>query len=169
MAVGFLKCRLGNGRHASFWFDSWTRLGPLISFVGCDGPRNFRVPLNAKVVDAYNSTGWTLANPRSNQAMELHVHLTTINLPREENGSGSYDWVVNNNSCKGFSSPKTWEVLRPKADLVSWYESIWFKGATPKHAFTMWIANLDRLPTKSRLTSWGMNIQTICGLCDRFP
>lgn len=29
----------------------------------------------------------------------------------------------------------------------------------------MWVANADRLPTRSRLASWGINIQTCCPLC----
>ncbi|CAN6885243.1 unnamed protein product [Brassica oleracea] len=29
----------------------------------------------------------------------------------------------------------------------------------------MWLANLNRLPTKVRLTSWGLNIQTACCFC----
>ena len=28
----------------------------------------------------------------------------------------------------------------------------------------MWTANLDRLPTKARLSIWGMTIDTVCGL-----
>ncbi|XP_013617799.1 uncharacterized protein LOC106372875 [Brassica napus] len=30
----------------------------------------------------------------------------------------------------------------------------------------MWIAHLDRLPTRSRLASWGLNTPTTCCLCD---
>ncbi|KAF3610437.1 hypothetical protein DY000_02049813 [Brassica cretica] len=29
----------------------------------------------------------------------------------------------------------------------------------------MWLANLNRLPTKVRLASWGLNIQTACCFC----
>ncbi|KAL0835030.1 hypothetical protein Bca101_086919 [Brassica carinata] len=29
----------------------------------------------------------------------------------------------------------------------------------------MWIANADRLPTRTRLASWGMNVPTRCPLC----
>jgi hypothetical protein len=46
-----------------------------------------------------------------------------------------------------------------------WASSIWFKGAIPKHAFNMWVAQLNRLPTRQRLASWGMNISTTCCLC----
>lgn len=68
-------------------------------------------------------------------------------------------------NCNGFSSARTWAALRPRAALVNWVDIVWFKGNTPKHAFNMWIANLDRLPTKSRLERWGMQIITTCRLC----
>lgn len=125
--------------------------------------------LNATVSDACDHEGWTLANPRSEQALALHLHLTSLNLPSDEHGLDRYDWVVDNKNNNGFSSSKTWAALRPRAELVSWYSSVWFKGNTPKHAFNMWIANLDRLPTKTRLANWGMQIQTTCGLCSRLP
>lgn len=32
----------------------------------------------------------------------------------------------------------------------------------------MWIAQLDRLPTRVRLASWGMHVPTTCCLCSRF-
>lgn len=35
LLVQFLKCEVGNGRTALFWFDSWNDLGPLLTFIGC--------------------------------------------------------------------------------------------------------------------------------------
>ena len=165
LAVNFVKCVIGNGRRASFWFDNWTIHGPLFNYIGLDGPRTLRVPLNATVSDACGENGWNLADPRSDNGVNLHAYLTTITLPSESSENDTYDWVVENKSCNGFSSSRTWSVLRPRANGVDWCSSIWFKGAIPRHAFNMWTANLDRLPTKTRLASWGMNIDTLCGLC----
>lgn len=33
----------------------------------------------------------------------------------------------------------------------------------------MWVANLDRLPTRQRLADWGMQIQNVCCICSSFP
>ncbi|CAG7864381.1 unnamed protein product [Brassica rapa] len=30
----------------------------------------------------------------------------------------------------------------------------------------MWLATLNRLPTKMRLASWGLNVQTTCCFCN---
>ncbi|KAH0880253.1 LOW QUALITY PROTEIN: hypothetical protein HID58_067647, partial [Brassica napus] len=59
----------------------------------------------------------------------------------------------------------TWEAVRPRAEEKVWAKSVWFSGAVPRQAFNMWLANLNRLPTKVRLTSWGLNIQTACCFC----
>ncbi|KAG7530875.1 Reverse transcriptase zinc-binding domain [Arabidopsis thaliana x Arabidopsis arenosa] len=155
--------------HASFWFDSWTPLGPLYNCFGSSGPSSLRVPLNATVSDVCNHQGWIIANPRSDQGVSLQIHLSTIALPSDDSGPDEFDWVVENKICKGFSSAKTWAVTRPRAAIVDWWDSVWFKGHIPKHAFNMWIATLDRLPTKTRLSSWGLQIQDTCGLCSLSP
>ncbi|CAL9213946.1 unnamed protein product, partial [Arabidopsis halleri] len=43
--------------------------------------------------------------------------------------------------------------------------SVWFKGAVPKLAFHMWVSNLNRLPTRQRLASWGVITSADCCLC----
>lgn len=168
LAERFVKCSVGNGKIASFWFDSCTPLGPLIKVLGEEGPRSSRIPLNAKVADACNQQGWILASPRSEQAMALHSHLTTIRLPSNSTLEDTYCWIVNDVKCRGFSSKLMLEAARPREEVKDWFNSVWFKGATPKHAFTMWTAQLDRLPTPIRLASWGMLIPTTCCLCSAF-
>lgn len=68
-----------------------------------------------------------------------------------------------------FNSQATWEVLRPRQPSQPWHDEVWFKGAVPKHAFTMWVANDDRLPTRSRLASWGLAVPLTCPFCCALP
>ncbi|XP_023638978.1 uncharacterized protein LOC111830676 [Capsella rubella] len=165
LAKNFINCRIGDGRKASFWFDSWTSFGPLIKYIGPEGPRSLRVNLNAKVSEVCNPNGWTLAAPRTDLSVNLQVYLSSQNLPSASLESDIYEWVVADHICEGFSAAKTWSALRPRENKVDWYDSIWFKGAIPRNALTMWAANLNRLPTKGRLCRWGMNIDPICDLC----
>ncbi|KAF3517994.1 hypothetical protein DY000_02059606 [Brassica cretica] len=65
-------------------------------------------------------------------------------------------------------SSTTWEVLRPRQEKKDWVDVVWFKGAVPKHCFTMWVTNYDRLPTRSRLAGWGMLVSAECAFCSRF-
>ncbi|CAG7886632.1 unnamed protein product, partial [Brassica rapa] len=89
----------------------------------------------------------------------------TLSLPATAVSEDEFFWETNGTSDGSFSAAHTWEVLRPRETKKQWAELIWFKGAVPKYAFNMWIANADRLPTRTRLASWGLNIPTCCPLC----
>ncbi|XP_018453481.1 uncharacterized protein LOC108824553 [Raphanus sativus] len=67
-----------------------------------------------------------------------------------------------------YKSATTWDILRPRQDTKSWVDVVWFKGAIPKLSFHMWIANYDRLPTRTRLAAWGLPITTQCPFCSNF-
>lgn len=81
-------------------------------------------------------------------------------------GEDSFHWVIDGRDINGFSSSRTWEVLRPREAPKNWSKSIWFSGAILRQAFNMWLANLNRLSTKLRMSSWGLNVQTACSLCN---
>lgn len=55
--------------------------------------------------------------------------------------------------------------MRPRQEVQDWVDVVWFKGSVPKHAFNMWIANYDRMPTRARLADWGLPISPNCALC----
>lgn len=166
LAKLFLKCNIGNGHKAWFWHDSWTPFGSLLSHLGDDGPRSLRIPRDAKVSEAHNGNGWVLASPRSDPALTLHIYLSSIQPLAASTAEDCFDWVIESKPCGGFSSSKTWEVLRPRSLEQSWAKLVWFKGSTPKHAFHMWVSHLDRIPTRSRLASWGLQVPTVCCLCN---
>lgn len=165
LAEKFVKCLVGNGHRASFWHDSWTQLGPVIKRLGLNGPRQLGIPVHSTVASACNRQGWLLREPHSEFALELHILLTTINLPSFSNMEDHYTWEVNGHVCSNFSSSITWEALRPRQPTKLWTEAILFKGATPAHAFLMLTAQLDRLPTMTRLASWGLNVDIRCCFC----
>ena len=165
IALRFIRTRLGNGREASFWYDVWTPLGQLITHIGPAGPRCMRVRKEAVVADAIRDSTWALPHPRSQQEVDLHIHLTSIILPLNVDAVDEYEWVASDISLHTFRSSVTWETLRPREEVKDWLDVVWFKGAIPKLSFTMWIANYDRLPTRSRLAAWGMQISPACPFC----
>lgn len=122
----------------------------------------WRVPLHATVSEACLENQWRLPAARSDIALELLAHLTTIDPLNAEARNDRYDWVVAGVTCKVFSSSRTWEDVRPRTATKDWTQLVWFKEGVPKHCFTMWIANLDRLPTRSRLASWGVQTDQSC-------
>lgn len=78
LAGRFIHRTIGNGNNAYFWFDSWIPLGPLISLLGFHGPRDLRIPLQAKVTAASNDTTCTLPDLRSNESAPLHAYLMHV-------------------------------------------------------------------------------------------
>lgn len=76
-----------------------------------------------------------------------------------------YEWIAGDSPFCDFRSSTTWEVLRPREEIKDWTDVVWFKGGIPKHSFTMWIANYDRLPTRARLASWGLPVSPLCPFC----
>jgi len=156
LAERFVKAKVGNVLKASFWFDNWTYKGPLIKLLGNVGLRPLRIPLNAKVADAFDASGWRHPLPRSITADSIFALLSSLPAPLPHLDSDCYFWSMNGDASQGFSVAATWEGFRPRSSLKGWTKSIRFKGAVPKHAFTMWIANLNRLPTLHMLLSWGL-------------
>lgn len=118
--------------------------------------------------EACNSSGWALPGARSPAAEQLQVYLTTIPLPSVESPSDNYFWLVNDVPFEKFTAKSTWEDMRQRASIKSWTSHVWFKGSVPRHSFLMWLVHLDRLPTRARLASWGLNTPTSCCLCDDF-
>lgn len=165
LAEKFIKAKVGNGGTVSFWFDCWTSLGPLIKYLGDVGSRPLRIPFSAKVADAIDGSGWRLPLSRSLTADSILSHLASLPPPSPLMVSDSYSWCVDDVDCQGFSAAKTWEVLRPRRPVKRWAKSVWFKGAVPKHAFNFWTAQLNRLPTRQRLVSWGLVSSAECCLC----
>lgn len=78
-------------------------------------------------------------------------------------------WLIGSDELESFATRKTWEVLSQRSEPLRWTDQVWFKGAIPRHAFIMWLMHLDRLPTRCRLTSWGLQIDMSCCLCGLLP
>lgn len=161
----FITSDVRTGCSISFLYDNWSPLGPLIKVLGTNGPRNLRTPIEATVSQACDERGWRLPHPRSDMEVLLHSFLTTFPSPTLDRGPDAFNRSTNGVSCCNFSSSKTWEVIRPRAPIQDIAKHIWFSGATPKHAFHLWVTNLNRFPTRSRLASWGLHIDTACCIC----
>lgn len=106
------------------------------------------------------------SSPRSEEALQLHAYLTTILPPHGALEDDSYTWRSNEEDAGSiYSASKTWNALRIRAERKDWRSLVWFKGSIPKHSFNMWVSNYDRLPTRMRLSSWGMDVPKHCCLC----
>ncbi|XP_019056486.1 PREDICTED: uncharacterized protein LOC109116115 [Tarenaya hassleriana] len=127
LAGKFIRCRIGNGNMASFWFDNWTDLGPLLDYIGSDGPRLLRIPLSGKVSDAVSGQSWLLPGARSQRIQDLHIRLLTLPTPSQAAGEDIYEWKSAENVAETWQelASKIWR--NPPANLsmcLSWMEAI---------------------------------------------
>lgn len=162
----FLRCSIGNGNRALFWHDYWTDLGPLYLMFGPAGPRALRIPIDATVSQAVSNGNWNLPPARSENAVTLHIVLSTISVPVSSDVEDAYAWRNRSGGfAASFSSKTTWERIRIASPPVLWHSVVWFKEEVPCCSFISWTAFLRRLPTRDRLISWGLNVPPGCVLC----
>lgn len=92
------------------------------------------------------------------------MHIPIPNAAIVENRSDSYSWSLSNDGK--FSFKHTWEHLRKRKRKIEWHNAVWFKNHTPKHAFITWTAMHDRLTTKFRMLTRGIEINSNCIFCN---
>ncbi|XP_018448702.1 uncharacterized protein LOC108820231 [Raphanus sativus] len=162
----FLRCGIGDGNTALFWYDYWAELGPLHLLFGTTGSRSLRIPLTATVSRAVTNGHWNLPPARSDFAETLQVILSTTTVPTSTSGADVYLWRLSSGGFgPSFSSRVTWERLRVATPMVPWHTVVWFKEEIPRCSFISWTAFLGRLPTRDRLISWGLSVPPGCALC----
>lgn len=168
LARPFIVCEVGAGITAKFWHDNWTGLGPLIDVTGPRGPQIVGMPIDVVVRDALRGKDWWLSSSRSRNPVILLLR-SALPCPGsvfESQQDDTYLWKSDQQApTNRFSAAGTWLALNPPAPPVPWSKSVWFKGRIPKHAFIAWVVSWNRLHTRDRLRSWGLNIPSICLLC----
>lgn len=99
----FLRINIGNGEDTFFWWDPWTPFGPLIQFLGNNGPLLLGIPLFSTVNEHITSLGWNLPPARSDKQTLLYAFITTINLSLN---SDNASWMIDDVKQKSFFSRK---------------------------------------------------------------
>ncbi|CAA7020439.1 unnamed protein product [Microthlaspi erraticum] len=161
-AFPLLRTLIGNGEDTFFWWDPWTPYGPLIHYIGCDGPSLMGIPLFSTVSDLITPQGWRLPSARSDKQLNLMAFITTMQLSLSND---QMVWVIDGVIQKDFSSSQVWNFIRDSKPEVSWANLIWHKARIPKHAFSAWFFVLNRNPTLDRITRWGCDVEQTCLLC----
>ena len=64
-----------------------------------------------------------------------------------------------------FSIVEVWKEIRPKQGKVDSHRLVLNYHVIPKHSLITWMAILNRLFTKDRLISWGLEMGGTCCLC----
>ncbi|GJW24475.1 putative gag-pol polyprotein [Tanacetum coccineum] len=73
-----------------------------------------------------------------------------------------------------FSVACVWDTIRSRANMVYWYNVVWFSHCIPRHAIHMWLVIQQKLKTQDRLRQWdvgpSIDLNLLkCPLCDLVP
>lgn len=161
MAKKFYRVEVKDGRKTYFWYESWNSLGCLADILEGRGYIDLGIPINA-VVSASRShrKRYHMITILNRIEMEIERYKSSIveeeNISLWRNGGGKFK--------KTFISNETWQVLRERHQECHWGKAVWFRYATPKYSFILWIAIKETLSTGDRMQSWNGNIDPSC-LC----
>ncbi|XP_013629369.1 PREDICTED: uncharacterized protein LOC106335396 [Brassica oleracea var. oleracea] len=157
-----IKLQLQNDHSACFWFDNWTPFGSLYLFLNgstsCLG-----IPLKATVGSLVTNSIWSLPPARSDKQLQLQTFLTTVQLTE---GEDHYDWEINGTKSSRFQTWKIYTYLRPELAKVRWEGVVWTKRGITRHNFHIRLVVQDRIPTRDRLIRWGLQVSSVCLLCN---
>lgn len=81
----FLRCAVGDGQRASFWYDFWTELGPL-HLLFSSGPRQLQIYDSGSVSDAVRNGEWFLPPVRSEKQSLFKLFYLLLQYHRLKKG-----------------------------------------------------------------------------------
>ncbi|KAJ9536731.1 hypothetical protein OSB04_un000116 [Centaurea solstitialis] len=158
----FVSVRIGNGLNTNAWEDKWCSCGPLSAFVPYRfiHAQSFQPNSNVRTIIETFQGAWP------NDWLMRYPVLYTDPLPLVDDAlEDSVVWDTNNGDGT-FSVKRAYDSLVGDHPLVTWSKVVWFSGHIPKHAFCLWLACLNRLPTQDRIREWKHNPPDMrCSLC----
>ena len=159
----WIKMRVGDGRNCRFWTDNWSPYGSLEAFLLGSSQSRLGIARTATLADLNEEGNWILPPARSEEWLQLQIHLTTVAL---NHTNDYYEWILEENPATKYSTSMVYKKLKGADGLVPWAKVIWNKGGIPRHSFLAWLFTLNRCPTRDRLLSWGLQTDSTCLLCN---
>lgn len=95
--------------------------------------------------------------------MEEMIQLANEIIPGDEPDKAQ--WLLAKSLL--FTVNFSWSVLRASSSKIPWASLVWFKGSIPKNCFIAWLAHMDRLPTKVRISKYIPQLDTSCEFCSQ--
>jgi hypothetical protein len=159
VARDFIHFSVGEGNKIFLWLDLWHPDGILLAKYGFRPIYDAGSQINAKLSSVIRDHHWNWPPARSDVLVSIQSQLSLVPL-----GDSDQAWWSISKSGK-YTCNETWDHIRNKRDIVSWWRLIWFPLAIPKQAFLLWLAVKNRLVTGERMASWGFQGDVLCVFC----
>ncbi|XP_048621873.1 uncharacterized protein LOC125591527 [Brassica napus] len=158
----WIKIRVGGGTSVRFWYDNWSPFGKLLDVISPGRTNTMGIPLSATLADIYSDGAWNIRLARSDIQIQVQSFMTTLTLTDTDD---SYYWETEGKEWTRYRTGRIYYLLKNHAHTVPWWKLVWNKGGIPKHSFSAWNTMLNRMPTKDRIISWGLQATPACILC----
>nr|GEV91106.1 hypothetical protein [Tanacetum cinerariifolium] len=164
----FIWSCIGDGRSTSMWFDKWCVASPLSNIISSRDITRAGFKHASKVRDRIQDGLWIWPNDWLVKYPILNS--IPVSIISDDN-SDSLEWRCRDGMGKPFSVHNVWDSIRPKDNLVSWCDLVWFHACILRHAFNMWLIFKQRLRTQDCLRSWEVDfgLAVVCPLCETQP
>lgn len=162
-AKNLYRVEVGNGKKASFWNESWSSLGCLNEFLSYSGCIDMGILAEATVAECVNHRR---RNHRVQKLNDIEEEIDKVKNRMHQDVEDVSLWRTASGKFKrSFSTKETWQITREKHCEYEWHKGVWFKNATPKYSFIVWLAVRDRLSTGCRMKNWNGNVDSSCIFC----
>lgn len=159
----WIKKRVGSGETTYFWTDNWSPFGKLLYYLHPRASNSMGVPLNAKLSDLCINGSWTLRSPRSEKQLQVQCFISSITLDASPD---RYEWEAEGVIWHKYQTGAMYNLLKRHVHVVPWHPIVWIKSGIPRQSFQVWLAVLNRMPTRDRLLSWNIATTSACLLCN---
>ncbi|GJR54546.1 hypothetical protein Tco_1405067 [Tanacetum coccineum] len=162
----FVRSRMGKGLMTSAWYDKWSSVGPLADIVSSRDFHRGGFSSSSTVRDLIDGNAWKWP---AHWTVKYPL-LETLVCPGLSNEDDKVVWTDTNDSDVDFSVSTAWECIRPRSNIVVWYNVL----QIPRHAIHLWLVIKRKLKTQDLLRPWdvggGVNAsQMVCSLCGTQP
>jgi hypothetical protein len=140
-----LHFQIGDESKVFLWLDNWHPDGCLLDIHGFWVVYDDGSHLEAKVSSIIRNGDWFWNGARSDNIAGIQCRLLEVSI-------GSNVMPVWRTKKGTYSCSETWEVLREKLPIISWWRTVWFFKAIPKHSFILRLVFRDALSTKDRMS-----------------
>ncbi|KAJ9566332.1 LOW QUALITY PROTEIN: hypothetical protein OSB04_002298 [Centaurea solstitialis] len=161
----FVHTIIGNGMDTHAWEDTWIDGGALATSISYRAIHSHGFTRDTTVRQLLSSIttwpeGWISRSPV----------LASIPLPSlNDLQLDVCKWRSRTHGLVDFTVKEAYQSLDISHSHVAWTARVWFSGHIPKHAFCLWVARHERLPTHDRLSMWKHDPPdwrcSLCGIC----